>query len=58
MTEPKVRSLIELDQKLLNELDRLRPEDVELARFLGILVRLGYSTMKQLAQQNHRRHSS
>jgi hypothetical protein len=49
----KVRTLITMDEKLLNEVKQACPEGVELARFLGIMVRLGYFAKKGYGKRHH-----
>gem|GEM_PF-2917391 len=41
------------DEKLLNEVKQACPEGVELARFLGIMVRLGYLATKDYGKRHH-----
>jgi hypothetical protein len=45
----KVRVLVELDQNLLTQIDRLRG-DTELPKMLGVMIRLGFNAMKLLAE--------
>ena len=53
MAISKGRILITIDEKLLNEVKQACPEGVELARFLGIMVRLGYLATKDYGKRHH-----
>ena len=54
MTKPKsakVRVVMEIDETLLREIDRVRGE-VSLERMLGIIVEFGFGTMRNLAKRH------
>lgn len=46
----KVRAIVEIDQDILSEIDKIRGE-TELPHMLGIITRLGFNTMKDYAKQ-------
>jgi hypothetical protein len=47
----KVRTIIEIDQALLKQIDRLRG-DASLPVMLGAIVSLGFQTMKLIAAEH------
>lgn len=51
MTEPKARAVIELDESLLHQIDVIRPPNVSLSRFLGVICHLGFEAMKLMARE-------
>ena len=47
----KARAIVELDEKLLKEIDGIRDPQDTLPVLLGVCVRLGFDAMKLLAKQ-------
>jgi len=47
----KARAIVELDDKLLKEIDRIRDPQDTLPVLLGVCVKLGFEAMKLLAWQ-------
>jgi hypothetical protein len=46
----KVRVVVELDRDLATQIDEIRGE-VELSKMLGVIIKLGFNVMRELAKQ-------